>query len=390
MHVAIIFLFTSSLIIAVVMTFGEDMIDTYSILTNRWDTLNGEWEEQSNTLVSGPDGGAESITATSTVRIPLTNKGRVAFEEFSKWDVVLELQQDPNLEVTYPTYTTSSSPSVNEWTVEGIYLDEAATIDENRGPDIFNPGETLMMLVNPTSTMAGRFYNRATISTPNGFTVAVHFYVPPREFYVVDSAGAKVYRYEETSTLLGSSDLDPLNADAAGLAKNGSDFWTTDIQDDEAYKYTSVFTTGTTWAFDTANLRAEGITTEGTNIWTAEFQTNEVFMYDMIGTYVSKFALTSANRDARGIATDGTYLWVVDDKDSTVYKYTVAGALDSSFPLDSGNASAPGITTDGTNIWVVDSGGPSVYKYTLGGTFKTSFDLDAANTDPQGIVISSR
>jgi hypothetical protein len=348
MHVAIIFLFTSSLIIAVVMTFWEDMIDTYSILTNRWDTLNGEWEEQSNTLVSGPDGNAESITATSTIRIPLTNKGRIALKDYSKWDVVLELQQDPSLEVTYPTYTTSSSPSVNEWTVEGIYLDEAATIDKNRGPDIFDPGETLMMLVNPTSTMAGRFYNRATISTPNGFTVAVHFYVPPREFYVVDGAGAKVYRYEETSMLLGSWDIDALNADAAGLAKHGSSFWTANTVGDEAYEYQSGFTTGATWALESSNHRAAGITTDGTNIWTVDFQTNEVNKYDMVGTFISKFAVTSANRDAMGIAIDGT------------------------------------------NIWVVNSGGPSVFKYTLARAFRTSFDPDVANTDPQDIVISSR
>ena len=76
MHVAITFLFTSSFIILVVMTFGEDMIDSYSTLTNRWDTLNGEWEESSNTQI------AVSPSQSDQMRVIIANIGRVPLEDF--------------------------------------------------------------------------------------------------------------------------------------------------------------------------------------------------------------------------------------------------------------------------------------------------------------------
>lgn len=392
MHVAIIFLFTSSLIIAVVMAFGEDMIDTYSTLTNRWDTLNGEWEERSNTQINAESGG--TVTEGLSISMIVRNTGRVALEKFGDWDVILEVPRDPEQGIYYLSYTTDDHLCPNEWFVKGTYRDASSSTPETVGPGMLDPGEEMVIQALPRIQVEAGTYVRATVMTPNGIGAQLILEVidEPATLYVIDASDSLVYSYEEDGTFIASTALDASNDNPKGIGTDDVSFWISDDNDDRAYEYaTSSLALQTSWDLNIGNSDAEGLTTDGCSVWTVEHGgADAVFEYDRAGQYVTQYPLLAANDHATGITTDLTYFWVADHKDNAVYKYTINGAFDSSFPLDGGQKDSRGFTTDGDNIWVADADNGQVFKYDMAGAFVSSFDLTAENADPQGITVTPR
>ena len=103
----------------------------------------------------------------------------MALGNFSDWDVIFEVQKAPGLGISYLSYTTSSSPATGEWTAKGIYLNAASSTAEIRDPGIFNPGEEMIILANPSPSVVANTYDRAVSSTPNGVAAKTIFHVVP-------------------------------------------------------------------------------------------------------------------------------------------------------------------------------------------------------------------
>ncbi|MCH7800596.1 MAG: hypothetical protein IIC24_03525 [Chloroflexi bacterium] len=333
-----------------------------------------------------------SFQATSTFELTLINKGNTSIGDFSNWDVIAEIQQATTTSITYMTYTTSTSPSANEWTLLGIYNNVASTpkFAETFSPGILDPGESMVALLNPSPSVVSNTYDRVTFVTPTGVTAKVIFEILPDLLYIVDATDAVVYAYRNTGPFYLSYALDSNNSDATGITTKGQGFWTTDIVDDLMYKYTTSFAITSTSTLEAFNQNISGITTDGTNIWTVDNNDRKLYKYDINGNYISKTNLNAANRDPSGVTTDGTNIWVLDEDDDTAYRYDMSGTFVDSFALTAANADAFGITTNGTDIWVVDVVDAAVYKYDMTGSFDSSFTLTAANADPQGITMITR
>ncbi|MCH8062301.1 MAG: hypothetical protein IH861_07355 [Chloroflexi bacterium] len=387
MYIVITYSLSMMLILSTFFLIGREMFVTFVSVMEGFEAQLLRLEKRSNTGIAGPFG--LTIIEASTVDITISNIGDEPLSKFEDWNVIFELRDSSSLSFAYLAYTEDASPAANEWTVNGIYRDASTLLAEVVDPNILNPGEEMIIRANPSPSVVAGYYERATISTPNGVTAKVVFRVGAT-LYVADSSDALAYKYNDAGTWKGSEFLD--NGGAAGITTDDTDFWTTDLTDDLAYKYASNFVSGGNWLQDAANLDGAGITTDGSNIWIVDEVDDTVYKYDMSGGFDSSFSLTGASSTPTGITTNGSNIWVVDSGTRKAYKYDMAGALDSSFSLTAANTAPTGITTNGSNIWTVDSGTLKVYKYEMDGTYVSDGDitLDSANTNPSGLTILPR
>jgi len=369
---------------AVVLTVGDSLIETFGDVTTGWVDQQGRIEEQADTRVTSPFG--LEVTASSTVQVTLTNDGSESLGMFDDWDLIFEVQESPGIDVVYLTYSSTTPPAAGAWAVQGIYLNVASSTAEIVEPGVFNPGEEMVIVANPSPSVVTNTYDRVTLVTPSGIVTKVIVRILPPILYVIDATDGLVYRYEMDGTFLGAESLDAANANAMGITASSSLFWTADLIDDQTYKYTSDFSLSATATLDAFNSDTSGITTDGTSIRVVDASDPKAFKYDMDGVYLSKFSLAAQNKDAVGVATDGTYIWVADVSDALLYKYDLTGTSISELSLTAANTDPTGVTTDGRNIWVVDVVDAAVYKYDMDRAYVNSFSLTAANADPQGIA----
>ena len=119
------------------------------------------------------------LVATSTdVDVSIRNTGQTLLRDFEHWDVMMQYygtSSNQNLEMTYLSYVATSTPSSGEWTVENIYLNVASTTPEVYDPNVFNPGEEIVVRIKIEPTIPTSTDNLITISTPNGVTISAPF-----------------------------------------------------------------------------------------------------------------------------------------------------------------------------------------------------------------------
>ena len=175
MHVAVGYILSAGLILVTLATLVERMLASFTDVTTSWDVLQQRSDSRVDTRIAGPVG--LSVIATSTVEITLVNEGEAPLAQFADWDVLFEVQQSPGLAIAYLTYTTSTSPSPNQWAVKGIYLTAASSTPEIVDPGVFNPGEEMVVVANPSPSVQSGTHDRATFVTPNGSTAKVIFKV---------------------------------------------------------------------------------------------------------------------------------------------------------------------------------------------------------------------
>ena len=387
MNAVLVFVFMSAASILITFTLIGDTLVQFGDLFESWTALEARSERRAATRIAGTSD--LSMQAVPMIKLTLTNEGDISLGPFADWDVIFETQLSSALGVSYLTYTSSTSPGQNQWTVLGIYLNAASSTPEIADPGILDPNEQMVVLANPSPAHGGNTFGRATFVTPNGAAISVTVF-KRRLLHVLDTADLTVYQYQDDGTLFATSSLDSLNADAMGITTDDLNFWTTDAVDDRVYKYDSDLSTSTTWSQDAANADGVGLTSYATSTWTVDAVDDQVYRYDATGTLVSQFALAVGNTDPQGITSDGTNIWVVDELDDQAYKYDMDGASVSSFSLTAANRDPTGMTTDGTLIWVVDAVDGKVYAYSMNGTFITEFSLGAANADPHGLTVSPR
>ena len=126
MVVAITFLVTTVLMIGVVFTMGEDALTSFKGLIEAWPDLEERWQAGIDTRFSGPTDLQVKATST-TFQIVLSNQGETSLEQFSQWDVVMEIQENPGLDIAFLTYSTTPPPADGRWSVQGVYLNAASS-----------------------------------------------------------------------------------------------------------------------------------------------------------------------------------------------------------------------------------------------------------------------
>lgn len=108
--------------------------------------------------------------------ITIRNSGQTSLANFEAWDVVVQYYDSSNnYHQLWLPYTTSLPPGNNQWTVAGIYVDASRGIPEVFQPNMFDPGEQMIIRIRLSPAAKQSAHNLVVIGTPNGVTASTMF-----------------------------------------------------------------------------------------------------------------------------------------------------------------------------------------------------------------------
>ena len=243
-------------------------------------------------------------------------------------------------------------------------------------------------------------------STGNTFTAWVEEVVCAK-FNVSDKSDAKIYKYDDTGTFVGSFDLSGDNGFPLGVAAVGDYVYVIDHAGKQVYKYTC---SGTLVEVSKKLLKfggssvgnIDGLAIDGTEMWVLSGNDTNIYQYTLSVAFPDdgsslpatiEIGLDKDNKGAAGLAIDGEYLYVLDydtsSKDTRFYQYRRSdGALTAvskvllEYTSNNKLQSPAGAMFDGvggTWLWVVDSGTDKMYKYNITNLFSASGTLNATS-----------
>jgi hypothetical protein len=172
METAITALIVISLLVLSVLMVTERSLSAQSSFSESLRQMQDGIEERSRTGITPIK--AETKALGATVEITLKNTGNTKLADFGQWDVILEYDAGGgNWQTRWYSYTASLAS--NQWTVAGIYLNAATSTSEIFEPNIFNPGEEMVIQVKVSPAVGSPTANWATIATPNGISASTVF-----------------------------------------------------------------------------------------------------------------------------------------------------------------------------------------------------------------------
>ena len=167
---------TVAMILLVSVTLLSASLNAAAELSLTWDEVakrKGDKSRTEITLIT-----ADISGSGTEIDISIRNSGQSSLVAFSDWDAVIRYYDTTNntgLNIKWLEYATSSPPSANQWEVEGIYTDAGTKDEEIFEPNIFNPGEEMIVKVNITPAIPVSTDNVVTIGAENGMSLSAPF-----------------------------------------------------------------------------------------------------------------------------------------------------------------------------------------------------------------------
>jgi hypothetical protein len=131
--------------------------------------LGDAWKDMEAQSVSISDTGI-SILFTGNysgglIDVAVQNEGRTNLYDYPSWDVIIQYQSG---NASHLSYAATYPPGSGEWAKEGIFMaDESPEVFD---PNILDPGEVMIVAINPEIAIGTGETARIVISTPNGVT----------------------------------------------------------------------------------------------------------------------------------------------------------------------------------------------------------------------------
>lgn len=174
MENALISLILIGLILFSVLSITQVSITSLDTLLTSWRHMEAQSEIRART---NPEWVVASTDASgSYIDVVVHNGGATRWGNFDEWDVVLQYYTSSGVYyIRYLTYTSSTTPGSNKWTVSSIYSDYNNAISEYYEPGIVNPGEdvVLKLSISPSANPTGT--KMVTIAVANGVTISSVF-----------------------------------------------------------------------------------------------------------------------------------------------------------------------------------------------------------------------
>ena len=165
-----------ALIIATVAVLTQAALSSASSVTLSWDRMvrrDADIARAELKLITADIGGSGT-----NVDISVGNSGQTALRHFADWAVIIQYyatSSNQGLNIKWLPYTTSTPPSSDQWTVSGLYMNASSSVSEVYDPNVFNPGEEMIIRLNITPAIPTSTDNLVTVGAPNGVTVAAPF-----------------------------------------------------------------------------------------------------------------------------------------------------------------------------------------------------------------------
>ncbi len=154
------------------LTVAQTTMNSQDSVATAWKEMENNSGEIARTNISSL--GAVTVNG-GTINMTLQNAGETKLEDFDEWDLILQYYDtSANYLVKRLTYN-SGTPSNNEWTVEGIYLDAGSSTAEAFDPGIFNPDEEMVIEMKVNPAVGTPNANMATVATANGVSATAIF-----------------------------------------------------------------------------------------------------------------------------------------------------------------------------------------------------------------------
>jgi hypothetical protein len=103
--------------------------------------------------------------AGGLIELTIVNEGQINLSDFAQWDVFVEDTSDG---VRCLTYSANYPPESNQWAIKGIYIspNKLEIFDIN----IFDPGEQLLVVLNPDPAPSPGNPIKLKVATGDGVT----------------------------------------------------------------------------------------------------------------------------------------------------------------------------------------------------------------------------
>lgn len=148
------------LIIVSTMTMTVSVFQSANNLADAWKDMEAQSVSISETEIS-----AAGNYSGGLVDVTVLNEGRTNLYDYSSWDAIIQYQSG---DAFHLSYAEDYPPGSGEWAIEGIFM--VGGSPEVFDPNILNPGEAMIVAINPEMEIGIGETARIVISTPNGVT----------------------------------------------------------------------------------------------------------------------------------------------------------------------------------------------------------------------------
>lgn len=169
----IVALFAVMIILAAMAGYATSSIDSQDKITISVKAVRDKTGEISRTSVSSL---GTLVTSNSRLDFTVKNSGQSRLRQISDWDVIVWYEgSGSGLQIEWLTYTTSGTPSADQWTLTGIYKDAGTVDPEVYQPGIVNPGEEFIIRIELGPAAATSSSNTVTLAVEQGVAVTAVF-----------------------------------------------------------------------------------------------------------------------------------------------------------------------------------------------------------------------
>jgi hypothetical protein len=162
------------IILFAVLTLSHAMISGQDTLVTSWHEMETRLEEQGRTNLVAVE--ARTRDAGQTAEITLTNAGSVKLADFNNWDVFVQYMDSGAPEAYHIERLAyvESEPTMDEWSIKGIYARMEPETPESFEPGVLNPGEmmTLELMIAPSAGPGETI--TVILSTSNGVSTSAY------------------------------------------------------------------------------------------------------------------------------------------------------------------------------------------------------------------------
>ena len=157
-----------------VLTLSYASLDAQDNMQEAWREMETRLDDQARTRLTLVD--VQVADGGSAVRVTLRNDGDTKLFDYEHWDAILHYYDgSAQYYVDWLPYRDSTTVTSNQWTVSGIYVDAELGIPEAYEQGILNPGEEVVLQVNPSPAVGADTTNLLVFSTDNGARSTVMF-----------------------------------------------------------------------------------------------------------------------------------------------------------------------------------------------------------------------
>ncbi len=159
-----------ALIIISTVTLTMSTLNSSAKLSESWKVM----QEKTNNLRKTEIVSIPPQTYTGgTIELKVKNTGQVNLSDFARWDVIVE---DPVSGARYLTYSAVYPPANNQWANQGIYISDTAAEAFDIG--VLNPGEQVVMVLNPEPPLKTGQPLKIIVATSDGVTTQCYITGP--------------------------------------------------------------------------------------------------------------------------------------------------------------------------------------------------------------------